>query len=291
MQMEESDFPALYTAADSASLKSQTSYFNALRIYLFLLITAAIVAFWWAQNVYGAIVSAALFLITLGILVWLKVQKPEDIWYNGRAVAESVKTRAWRWIMKTEPYDKEVAEDQAQKEFLSDLKAILDQNRSLSGALEWTPDQGEAISSKMVDIRALPWKDRLLIYKNDRIVNQSNWYSKKTQLNKRRSKQWFVASIVFHSVAVLMLLYRIKEPTVFLPIEAVAVAASSVLTWVQAKKHNELSSSYSLAAHEIVLIKGVSVSVQNESQLSEFVVSSESAFSREHIQWVARKSV
>lgn len=70
-----------------------------------------------------------------------------------------------------------------------------------------------------------------------------------------------------------------------------ATAASAVLTWVQAKKYNELNSSYALAAHEIVLIKGEAVSVQDESHLSEFVVNSESAFSREHTQWVARKSV
>jgi SMODS and SLOG-associating 2TM effector domain 3/SMODS and SLOG-associating 2TM effector domain 1 len=291
MQMEESDFPALYNAADSASLNAQNNYFGALKLYLFLLIAAAIVAFFWAQNAYGAIASASLFLITLGILVWLKVQKPEDIWYNGRAVAESVKTRTWRWIMKAEPYEEEVSEEQAQKELLSDLKAILDQNRSLSGALEWTPDLGEAISQRMLNIRSLPWNDRLSIYKSDRIDNQSTWYSLKAQFNKRRAKQWFIASVFLHSTAVLMLLYRINEPASSLPIEVVAAAASAVLTWVQAKKHNELNSSYALAAHEIVLIKGEAVSVQDESHLSEFIVNSESAFSREHTQWVARKSV
>lgn len=289
MEMEENDFPALYNAADSMSLAAQSNYFNALKFYLYLLVTAAIVAFCWAQNVYGAITSAALFLITLGILIFLKVKKPEDIWYNGRAVAESVKTRTWRWIMKAEPYDEEVSEEQAQRELLSDLKAILDQNRSLSGWLEWTPELGEAISSKMVTIRALPWQERLSIYKRDRIDNQSTWYSKKSQFNKRRAKQWFIASVIFHSVAVLMLLYRIKEPVMPFPIEVVAAAASAVLTWVQAKKHNELNSSYALAAHEIVLIKGESVSVQDESHLSEFIINSESAFSREHTQWTARK--
>lgn len=290
-QMQEDDYPALYKAADAASLKAQSIYFNALRIYLFLLITAALVAFLWAQNVYGAITSVALFLLTLGILVWLKFKKPEDIWYNGRAVAESVKTRTWRWIMKAEPYEEDTSEEQAQKELLSDLKAILSQNRSLSEAIEWTPDLGEAISTKMIAIRSMSWQERLTIYKTDRIDNQSDWYSKKTQFNRCRSKQWFISSVLLHSLAVLMLLYRIKEPSSNLPIETVAAAASAVLTWAQAKKHNELHSSYSLAAHEIVLIKGESVSISREKELSEFVVDSESAFSREHTQWVARKNV
>lgn len=291
MEMGNEDFPALYNSADSASLRAQDHYFGALKCYLFLLILAAFVSYAWPTNAYGAISSASLFLITLGILVWLKMQKPEDIWYNGRAVAESVKTRTWRWIMKSEPYDEDIPEEQAQREFLNDLKAILDQNRSLSHVLEWSPDLGEAISEKMIAIRSLPWPQRLETYIRDRVDNQSVWYSKKSQLNRRLAKRWFIVSIVLHSAAVLLLLYRIKEPASSLPIEVIATAAGAVLTWVQAKKHNELNSSYALAAHEIVLIKGESVSLKNEPQLSEFVINSEAAFSREHTQWTARKSV
>lgn len=289
MKMEEEDFPALYKSADIASLKAQSDYFNALKIYLFLLVLAAFVAFAYPSDVYAAIGSALLFLITLAILVWLKVQKPEDIWYNGRAVAESVKTRTWRWVMRAEPYDKDVSEEQAKKEFLNDLRAILDQNRSLSHFFAWGPDLGEAISEKMTTFRAKPWTNRLETYIKDRIDNQSHWYSKKSQLNKRLAKWWFFVSIFLHSLAILLLLYRIKEPATSLPIEVVATVASAILTWVQARKHNELNSSYALAAHEIVLIKGESVTVKEESHLSEFVINSESAFSREHTQWVARK--
>ncbi len=86
-----------------------------------------------------------------------------------------------------------------------------------------------------------------------------------------------------------MLLLRIYKPTLSLPIVVVATAASAVLTWQKAKKHNELSSSFSLAAHEITLIKGEACSISNEKELSDFVVNTESAFSREHTQWVARK--
>ncbi|MBM4898871.1 DUF4231 domain-containing protein [Vibrio parahaemolyticus] len=289
--INEEDFPALYNSADSASLKAQSAYFNALRCYLILLIIAALVSFSYPADVYAAIASALLFLITLGILIWLKVQKPEDTWYNGRAVAESVKTRTWRWMMKAEPYESDGPNQQVQTEFLNDLKAILDQNRALSHELEWTPELGEAISDVMIDVRSLPWKKRLEVYVSERIDNQSLWYSNKSQLNKRLAKKWFVFSIVLHCLAILLLLYRIKEPSTFLPIEVVATAASAVLTWVQAKKHNELNSSYALAAHEIVLIKGESVSVTEESRLSEFIINSEYAFSREHTQWVARKNV
>jgi hypothetical protein len=290
-RLEESTFPALYQAADKASLDAQSSYYFALCSYLILLVVAAYVSFYWPNAPYGALASAALFLVTLGILIWLKVKKPEDTWYNGRAVAESIKTRTWRWVMKAEPYENNVPDEQIQKEFLSDLKSILVQNRSLSSSLEWNPNLGEAISDEMMAVRKLSLPERLDVYKKERIDDQSIWYSKKSQFNKRRAKQWFVVSIVLHSAAVLMLLYRIKEPATSLPIGVIATAASAVLTWLQAKKHNELNSAYSLAAHEIVIIKSESVSIKTDHQLSDLVVNSEAAFSREHTQWTARKNV
>jgi len=288
-RLEDKAFPALYQAADKASLDAQSNYYLALCSYLILLIVAAFVSFYWPNTPYGALASAALFLLTLGILIWLKVQKPEDTWYNGRAVAESIKTRTWRWVMKTEPYENDAPDLKIQKAFLSDLKTILEQNRSLSSFLEWNPTFGEAISKEMKAVRNLPLSERIDIYKKERIDDQSIWYSRKAQFNKRKAKQWFIVSIVLHSVAIFMLLYRIKEPTTSLPIAVIATAASAVLTWLQAKKHNELNSSYSLAAYEILLIKSGSDPITTEQQLSDFVVNSEAAFSREHTQWAARK--
>ena len=78
--IQECDYPALYKAADAASLEAQSAYFNALRIYLFLLIVAAAVAFAFGNLANGALASAALFLLTLGILVCLKVDN------EGRAI-------------------------------------------------------------------------------------------------------------------------------------------------------------------------------------------------------------
>lgn len=290
-KLGDENFPALFQAADHASLTAQSNYYFALKSYLFLLVIAALISFYYPTDLSGALASASLFLITLCILIWIKVQKPEDTWYNGRAVAESVKTRTWRWVMKAEPYDNDVSDEQSRKEFLLDLKSILDQNRSLSAHLQSEKNNGDAISVQMLNIRNLPFEGRLDIYKNERVKNQADWYAKKSLFNKRRAKQWFIFSVVLHAIAIALLLWRITEPALSLPIEVVATGASAVLTWLQAKKHNELNSSYSLAAHEIVLIKSEAESVASDKALSNFVVSSESAFSREHTQWTARKNV
>ena len=290
LELNRGTLPGLYQSASRASSSAQSSYFWGLRLYLILLVVAALVSFMWPKDSYGAIASAALFLITLGILIALRVKRPDDLWYNGRAVAESVKTRSWRWVMRAEPYEDTDNTEIDSKQFINDLRAILTQNRSLSEVLNSNAGIQDPISETMKRIRALPVAERLEIYKEQRIENQANWYSTKSLFNKRRAKQWFWVSVSLHAAAVAMLLYRIKEPVYSLPIEVVATAAGAVLTWLQAKKHNELNSSYALAAHEIVLIKGEALSVKNEKNLSEFVFDSETAFSREHTQWAARKA-
>lgn len=287
--LEGDNLPGLYQSANRASLSSQSIYFCNLCIYLVFLVIAALVSFLWPRDWQGAIASAMLFLATLGILITLRVKRPDDLWYNGRAVAESVKTRSWRWVMRAEPYEDATNIEIVSKLFVNDLKAILSQNRSLSSTLHAGTGINEPISEVMKTIRNLTLEKRLDIYKKQRIDDQATWYSLKSIFNKRRAQQWFWVSVILHLTAIIMLLYRIKEPTASLPVGTVATAASAVLTWLQSKKHNELNSSYSLTAHEIVLIKGDALSIKSERELSEFVLNSETAFSREHTQWAARR--
>lgn len=282
--------PGLYQAADKASLDAQRIYFWGLMLYLLLLIIAAAISFAFSDTSGGALTSTILFLITLAILIALRVKRPDDIWYNGRAVAESVKTRTWRWMMRAEPYEDCENIDIVSKQFINDLKAILDQNRSLAKELPTDVYISAPISDIMREVRLKPVEDRLEIYKTDRVKNQADWYSRKSVFNRQRSKLWFWASVALHATAIFMLLYRIKDPSLSLPVGVIATAATAVLTWLQAKKHNELASSYSLAAHEIVLIKGEALSAKDEKSFSDFVVNAEVAFSREHTQWAARKN-
>ena len=90
IKFESADLPGLYHAADKASLAAQTQYLLGLKAYMFFLVLASLVAYFSADSANTAIVSVSLFLVSIGITIWLNVKKPEDIWYNGRAVAESV---------------------------------------------------------------------------------------------------------------------------------------------------------------------------------------------------------
>jgi hypothetical protein len=58
---------------------------------------------------------------------------------------------------------------------------------------------------------------------------------------------------------------------------------------MQIKKFSELSSAYSLTAHEIGIIEDRIDEADTEDEFSDFVNEAELAFSREHTQWLARQ--
>ena len=161
LELNRDALPGIYQSADKASLNAQFSYFFGLKSYLILLVLAAFVSYFWPKDPYGAIVSASLFLITLAILIALRFYRPDDLWYNGRAVAESVKTRAWRWCMRAEPYQDCENVELVSRQFINDQKAILKQNRSLSNALEADAGVKDPISETMLKLRALSTEERL----------------------------------------------------------------------------------------------------------------------------------
>jgi hypothetical protein len=59
---------------------------------------------------------------------------------------------------------------------------------------------------------------------------------------------------------------------------------------MQVKKFNELAAAYTVAAHEIGLIRPKLDDVSTEAELSDFITDAELAFSREHTLWVARRT-
>jgi len=291
--ISDKDLPGLYQAADLASKNAQNKYFLSILTYIILLIFAASFAYYSDAHpsAIARIISAILFFASLSIMILLRIYKPDDIWYNGRAVAESVKTRSWRWMMRAEPYEDCQDIEIMRREFIKDLRSILEQNKSLIGKLGIAAVMNEPISEIMRRIRGFSISERIEIYRKERITNQALWYTNKANINIKKSRLWFFVTIIIHSIAMLFLLYNIHTPSTNLPIGAIAVAASGVITWVQSKKFNELSSSYSLTTHEIMLIKSETSRITTEKELSEYVMNCENAFSREHTQWVARKNI
>lgn len=285
--MREEDFPGLFLAADKLAKEYQDNFKLALKTNLITLVIAATLSFIPVTHWIIPLLQLLVLLTTLACSIYLATQKPEKVWYSGRALAESIKTLTWRYISRAEPFNND--DKISKNEFIKILNQAIQQNREV--CQNFSNHLGdEQITQKMTEIRSKDLKTRENNYHLYRIKDQNNWYSQKAKYNLDKSKSFFKLLIFINVISVILAAIKIVFPGVTpWPTDIFIAAAASILTWMQAKRFSELAASYALAAHEINIIKSQSLDEMTEEQFSIFVGDAENAFSREHTQWVARK--
>jgi hypothetical protein len=285
--LKHTDYPAVYQAASELSAQSQKDFFRAFLGNITLLVIATFISIANSPCAQVAILQAMSLLGALAGAIYLFAGRPDQRWYGGRAVAESIKTLTWRYVSRAEPFDQTDTIDRHQ--FGLKLRAIVDQNKEVSKLLT-THLAGQQIAPELDVLRNATTDSRLDFYRVHRIAEQQTWYAKKASENSRMVKRFFIALIVTISIAIFFAIAKVKYPTApFWPTDFFVTAAAGLLSWIQAKRFQELSASYALTAHEISLIRESAAGPMTDAELSQFVGDAENAFSREHTQWVARK--
>lgn len=286
-----SEYPALYTGANDLSNQSQRLYLWLLRAEYSLLITAAAVALIPKPSSTLQVMHALIFVGLGALLIYRSMSKPEQDWYKGRALAESIKTLSWRYCMRAAPFEDAADIKEVRANFRNQLKEILSANRHIGDKIPPDSAANDQITSKMDQIRATSLEQRRSYYLEQRIREQRAWYVRKARENRNAARAWIVACIATYACAVAILTLRPLFPDWEVwPYEPLIVVASSIIGWMQIKKFNELVSAYTLTAHEIGIVQGRLEEADLEDEFSEFVNEAELAFSREHTQWVARQN-
>ncbi len=289
--MDNSDYPALYKAANSASISAQSAYLNLIITHItFLIIGAALVVHPSPTKEYS-LFNAFIFLCALGVSIFLAVKKYEKTWYSARAVAESVKTATWRYMMKADPFLDASSLKEVNAIFRNLLNEVLRSNNQLGEVLGGEVSASEQLSSIMEETRSSSLENRKKIYLKDRVDEQRKWYADKSGLNKRNGRRFFILLVCLQVIAIVLVLSRIAYPTWGIwPTDVFVVMAGGVLTWIQVKRFQEISTAYALTAHEIGIVRGHLAESDTDEEFSEFVKDAENAFSREHTQWVVRQN-
>ncbi len=282
------EFPNLYRNASLASSNAQKSFFRALGFSLGLLVFASILSVLNLASAGFAYLQAAVLLASLALTVYLSFNQPQKTWYGARALAESVKTVTWRFIMRAEPYDE--TQEQSTKHFVANLKKILNDNTVLNKIIAF--NTGDEITEKMNLVRNMPIAKRRQFYALHRVDNQLDWYRSKARLNDANSSKWYKSLFIIQALAIGLAILRILYPTSeYWPTDIFVTASGCCLAWLQTKRFQELAASYSLTAHDISLLKEKLGAAKTELKFSAFVGDAENAFSREHTQWRARRDV
>ena len=293
-RFSDSDLPAVFRSADLASLSAQRAYLRLVRADLALIVLSAGVASWAVSSpeIRTVLAILAALLLAAGlVLTGIILQTEHDRnWFAARAVAESVKTVAWRYMTGAEPYETNLLDRDADDLFCRELDAILRERRSIASILGSEDASGHQITDMMRSVRSADTATRKEAYGRDRIQDQRRWYAKKAGVNKALSDRWLISIGVVQLLGAGAAIALVRWPEFKFNAAAVLAAlAAALLAWLQLKQHQELAHSYGLAAHELGLIEARAAHVRSDSDLSSFVADAENAISREHTMWTARR--
>lgn len=280
--------PTLHAVADRASGRQQALYFGLIfGEYAALVAVAAMSVNMVASRryivVYGLFLAAA-----LAILVARTVLKPEKRWYQARALAESVKTTAWKFAMGARPFQRDDGDRARLRTMLSELVST---NRSLGGQFDGNLSVDDQIPGELEAVRTLPWPDRMDHYMRDRVEDQLGWYGRNAKSNSKAGAIFAIVLGALYIAAFLVFAIRTEKPTwIYAHPDPIILLCASLLGWMQIKRFNELGASYALTAIEIGILKSRGPEIRDDEGVSLFVDDAEEAFSREHTQWLARRS-
>lgn len=281
-------YPALFTSSDNYSIKAQDN-FKSLNKWTLVALVVAIVFSSVTQANWAIWTSTALILISAILSTLMLVLKFEKGWYEGRAVAESIKTLCWKFMTGARPFSIDLDETKAQNLLIENFKKVIGHRKDFFTLIGSDFAENEQLPIELLNIRKLSKDERIGIYKTQRLEKQKKWYTDKTTENKKWTKISFAIIIVAQVLAIISLILKIKFEFEFSIAPILVTISTAFIAWLQLRRYQELSQSYLITATELSLIKSKISQVETESDFSEFVDDSETAISREHTLWLARR--
>lgn len=284
-------YPALYQAADLASIDGQRAYVRVVRIEILLLLLGAAVgslaAFEDRLAAGLPFVAAAMFLAAALIKLVTRERRYDKTWFDGRAVAETAKSATWQFMMRVPPYQDDSTAESALVEM---LRRTLEARPQLYAGLTPASAGTRQISADMRAMRARPLAGRLDAYRRFRLEDQMQWYRSKSVFHRERGARYFWLSLAIEIFALGVAAASFVAPQLarlnaLALLAAVATAATAIS---QLGRHDELSKSYGLAYQELSLIDGIAERVISEDRLAAVVTDAEGAISREHTMWITK---
>jgi hypothetical protein len=231
------------------------------------------------------VAAAILFVAALVVQVEVARRRPDEDWYDGRALAESAKSLAWQYAVAGGLYGPGT-DAECDRRFVHDLRGLLQDIDAAHLASAGTAPQ---ITGAMRRLRAQDMATRRDVYLDGRIGEQRRWYARKAEASERRRRFWLgvvlLVQVAGGAGAVLAAVGVIELD--LLGIAGAVLAAS--IGWFQLGDYGTLASAYSVACHELGFAEEELRAVGVEGEWVEAVSDAEQAISREHRMWRAAR--
>lgn len=292
-QWSRESFPPIYRAASNASQRGQKLYLRFVRANLALMVVGALLgtlglsdpqakqALLWC--------SAGVFTLGLAVSALLALTRWDKDWYAGRAIAESIKSLSWKFVCCAEPFPQKMSESKATDLLVKMLQELLRDYRGKEYQL-LSEGQGAHATDWMKAARKEPVDSRRDRYLDQRVRQQSTWYGTGATRNKNKQGWWFSFFLAAQAAAVAAAIATAVNPTwTWQPSGLFAALAAAIAGWGQVRRFQELTQAYGQAALELDFISHKAAKATTDTELSRFVSDAETAISREHTAWVARR--
>lgn len=288
MSLVDIDLPGVWKNADEESRRGQRW---TLRLTWLKVGAGVLAAFGGALSWSMGRVDIAAWMVLAGFLVALISELvlwatlPERLWYEGRAVAESAKTLAWRYAVGADPFPMEMSRSAAETRFRERMSTIADQ---VADQVVFSDEQS-ALTPAMDALRARPFEERRAAYLEYRTRDQQRWYAKKARANRRQATGWRVTLLVAEVIAVVLAAGNVFGGWTVDLAGLLAALIAAGTAWVAVKQFSPLASAYSVATKELnIQISKLSTVAEEDWPL--VAADAEEAISREHTTWVASRT-
>ena len=170
-------------------------------------------------------------------------------------------------------------------------RRLLSKLRDISSTLDGVPCShsiGKQITCRMNEIRALDIAESRAIYRSDRILEQEDWYRRKSDSHQNQAEFWKLASLLLQFLGVAggsLKAFQVIDVDL---LGITAALSASAIAWLQTRDHGSLAEAYSITRRELAII-GEEIERVSDEQWPEAVEHAELAISREHTLWRARR--
>jgi conflict system pore-forming effector with SLATT domain len=293
--MKPGDYPATLRAARVVAALAQRRYFAFLLLQLgaaflgalFASVAAAVEVPTIAQACRQA--SAVALLVSFVVLLLGRVLRTDALWWDARAVAESIRSFTWRFMMQAAPFEGAAAASPEER-FRVQLVEAQRARPDISAAVERRRDADPSeISAVMRETRRAPLEARRAFYREQRLDDQRRWYGDRARSHERAREAYFLLATLVQLGAVLVAFLQWRPWRLNLVPLLVAISAS-VTAWAQARRHEESAQAYAAARQELDVVAARLESATDEAAFEAAVAETETVLSREHTAWMARRN-
>ncbi|GAA3772191.1 hypothetical protein GCM10022206_08440 [Streptomyces chiangmaiensis] len=284
--------PPLYLDSDRRALARQSESIRAVRTQLVVLLLATAAAA-LAEHLRSHIASACaavLYALTTVIGVHTSRRRARAHWQAHRAVAETLKSLAWQYMVHGGPFHSRVANPEAL--FADRLEERLRELRKMG----WQDSRGGTdtmgagqITPRMRAVRAKSFEARRDIYLRDRVLEQLIWYGNRASRAHRASVRWSSVTAALTSLALLAATLRafgVIGSWDFAGLLSAGAAAG--VAWQEVRRHRPLTYAHSLIEQDLDTLRVAMGTTVTEEGWAEAVAEAERLVSPQHTDWLVR---